>query len=66
VNHTSCDCPAGAGEKCKHICALIYYINNEQNTSKTDLPQQWGKPSKVGELKYKKGTKNYFHVSNKK
>lgn len=25
-----------------------------QNISKTDLPQQWGKPSKVGELKHKK------------
>jgi len=55
MKHTSCDCPAGAGGKCKHICALIYYINNEENTSKTDLPQQWGKPSKVSELKYKKG-----------
>lgn len=55
MNHTSCNCPAGTGGKCKHICALIYYINNEQNNSKTDLPQQWGKPSKGGELKYKKG-----------
>ncbi|XP_060864305.1 uncharacterized protein LOC132940596 [Metopolophium dirhodum] len=55
VKNTSCDCPAGAGGKCKHICALIYYINNEQLISKTDLPQQWGKPSKAGELKYKKG-----------
>ncbi|KAF0705230.1 SWIM-type domain-containing protein, partial [Aphis craccivora] len=55
VKNTSCDCPAGAGEKCKHICALINFINNEQLISKTDLPQQWRKPSKAGELKYKKG-----------
>jgi len=37
------------------IYGLIYYIINEQLISKTDLPQQWGKPSKAGELKYKKG-----------
>lgn len=55
VKHTSCNCPAGAGGKCKHICAIIYYINDEEGQSKTDLPQQWGKPSKVGELMYKKG-----------
>jgi len=52
-----CDFPAGISEKCKHIAALVYYINNEEALSKTDLPQQWGNPSKAGEDKYKKGKK---------
>lgn len=55
VTHCSCECPAGAGSKCKHIAALIYYINNEETISKTNLEQEWGKPSKLGEAKYKKG-----------
>lgn len=33
----------------------MYYINNEESSSKTNLPQTWGKPSKAGEEKYKKG-----------
>lgn len=54
VIHCSCECPAGAGSKCKHISALINYINNEESLSKTNLEQKWGKP-KLGEAKYKKG-----------
>lgn len=34
---------------------MIYYINYEHIISKTDLTQERGKPSKAGELKYKKG-----------
>ncbi|KAF0714848.1 SWIM-type domain-containing protein [Aphis craccivora] len=48
-------CPAGAGKKCKHIAALVHYINQEDVKSKTDFEKQWGKPSKAGEEKYKKG-----------
>jgi len=44
LTHTSCNCPAGAGGMCKHICALAYFINNEDGFSKTNLPQQWGSP----------------------
>jgi len=51
----TCECPAGAGKKCKHIAATIYYINNEEGLSKTTFEQEWGKPSKSGEVKYKKG-----------
>lgn len=50
-----CNCPAGASEKCKHVAALIHYVNNEDSFSKTDFPQTWGKLSKVGEEIYKKG-----------
>jgi len=45
VKHTSCNCPAGAGVKCMHICAIIYCINDAEGQSKTDLPQKWGKLS---------------------
>ncbi|KAF0709979.1 zinc finger MYM-type protein 1-like, partial [Aphis craccivora] len=55
IKTANCECAAGAGEKCKHIGAVYYYINNEESSSKTDLPQTWGKPSKAGEEKYKKG-----------
>lgn len=38
------------------MCAVYYYINNEESLSKTDLLQQWCRPSnKIGEEKYKKG-----------
>lgn len=30
-------------------------MNSEDGTSKTDMPQQWGKPSKAGEIIYIKG-----------
>jgi len=42
------------GERCKHIGAIFFYINNEENYSQTDFPQTWGKPSKAGKVKYKK------------
>ncbi|KAF0753173.1 SWIM-type domain-containing protein [Aphis craccivora] len=47
-------CPAGASLKCKHIGLLIYYVNNEESITKTNLEQEWGKPSKSWEAKYKK------------
>lgn len=50
-----CNFPAGASKKCKYVTALIHYINNEDSFSKTDFLQIWGKPSKVGKEKYKKG-----------
>lgn len=55
VTNAECQCPAGAGKKCKHIAALVHYINQEDAKSKTDFEKQWGKPSKAGEQKYKKG-----------
>lgn len=50
-----CGCPAGIGAKCKHIAAMILYINNEDGISKTSLPQQWGIPTDTIQNKYKKG-----------
>ncbi|KAL5237329.1 hypothetical protein ACI65C_004739 [Semiaphis heraclei] len=55
VKNGFCECPVGASEKCKHIAAVIHYINNEESFSKTNFPQQWGKPTKIGQEKYKKG-----------
>lgn len=55
ITHASCQCPAGVGSKCKHVAALIIFINNEEGVSKTNEPQIWGKPSKYGVNVYKKG-----------
>lgn len=40
-----CDCIYNQSKKCKHIAALIYFINNEESVSKTSHEQVWGKPS---------------------
>lgn len=53
--HASCGCPSGTGAKCKHIAAVIWYLNNEDGTLKTSLPQQWGMPTNSAQNKYKKG-----------
>ncbi|KAL5246384.1 hypothetical protein ACI65C_013792 [Semiaphis heraclei] len=55
ITHAFCQCPAGVGSKCKHVAALIIFINNEEGVSKTNEPQIWGEPSKYGENLYKKG-----------
>ncbi|KAL4127550.1 hypothetical protein QTP88_011717 [Uroleucon formosanum] len=55
VKNASCQFAAGAGSCCKHIAAVMIFINNDEGTSKTNEPQVWGKPSKFGENLYKKG-----------
>lgn len=45
VTNVSCTCVSEAGGKCKHIYALIHYINTDRSASKTTLEQEWGKPS---------------------
>ncbi|KAF0749326.1 zinc finger MYM-type protein 1-like, partial [Aphis craccivora] len=68
VKNGFCECPAGASEKCKHIAAVIYYNNNEESFSKTNFPQEWGKPTKIGQEKYKKGklSMSFFPIKKKK
>lgn len=50
VVSASCQCPAGLGEKCKHIFALTHYINIEDGHSKTSQHCEWSAPkiSKAG------------------
>ncbi|XP_044582891.1 uncharacterized protein LOC123263911 [Cotesia glomerata] len=45
VTDVKCDCVYNQSKKCKHVAALIYYINNEESASKTSHEQVWGKPS---------------------
>ncbi|KAK0160306.1 hypothetical protein PV328_007734 [Microctonus aethiopoides] len=40
VTSVSCTCVYNKSGKCKHITAVIYYINNEQSLSKTNFGQQ--------------------------
>lgn len=57
VTNVSCDCTYNKSEKCKHMKALIMYINTAASRSKTDFEQSWGKPSarEFARDKYSKG-----------
>ncbi|XP_063548933.1 uncharacterized protein LOC134756064 [Cydia strobilella] len=61
VTSVTCDCVYNKSGKCKHIAALIYYINHEESSTKTSQEQRWGKPSvrQFTNEKYSKG--RYFH-----
>ncbi|CAG9762710.1 unnamed protein product [Ceutorhynchus assimilis] len=53
-----CTCKAGKSGQCRHICAVIVFVNyDESSTSKTSFSQQWGKPSKRQLLEYDKGAR---------
>lgn len=41
----TCECASQEGKHCKHIYALIHFINTDQSLSQTSLDQQWGAPS---------------------
>lgn len=45
VTDATCNCISGIGKKCKHIYALIHYVNTYRSLSKTAFGQEWGKPS---------------------
>lgn len=57
VDNVTCTCVYNQTQKCKHVAALIWYINNERSLTKTDHEQQWGAPSKKesSKEKYAKG-----------
>lgn len=57
MRDSSCECPAGLGKHCKHIAAVIYYINTESADSKTSQQCQWIIPSGSGTEQYRKGCK---------
>ncbi|KAK0159467.1 hypothetical protein PV327_011105 [Microctonus hyperodae] len=59
----SCTCVYNASNKCKHIAALIYYINTVTSPSKTSIEQLWRRPSarKMVKDKYSK-EKNFFEM----
>ncbi|KAJ8720709.1 hypothetical protein PYW08_015170 [Mythimna loreyi] len=60
VTGVKCSCVYNQSGKCKHVAALICYINNKVSYSKTSSEQQWGKPSirQFVDCKYSKG--RYF------
>ncbi|KAJ8730850.1 hypothetical protein PYW08_002263 [Mythimna loreyi] len=60
VTSVKCNCVYNQSGKCKHIAALIHFINHEESLSKTCHEQQWGKPSarQFAKQKYSKG--RYF------
>ncbi|KAK0159868.1 hypothetical protein PV327_010934 [Microctonus hyperodae] len=60
VTDVHCNCVYNQSKKCKHVAALVYFINNDESASKTSNEQQWGKPSarQFTKAKYSKG--EYF------
>lgn len=69
VETTVCNCVYNRSQKCKHVAAVLHYINCFDSFSKTDEEQQWGKPTtkQFAKEKYCKG--KYFDeifVNNKK
>jgi hypothetical protein len=50
-----CQCIAGAVGICKHTAALIYFINNERDETKTDTACKFLAPSTHGQKMYPKG-----------
>lgn len=67
ITYVSCTCVSQAGGKCKHICALIHYINSDRSITKTSLEQEWGRPSdkQLGHEMYSKPMRiiNLFNKS---
>ena len=45
VQKAQCTCVYNRSEACKHITALISFINTEESNSKTNNEQIWGRPS---------------------
>lgn len=60
VERATCTCVYANSEICKHVVALITFVNTEESVSKTNNEQSWGKPSvrEFGKNKYSKG--KYF------
>ncbi|XP_046411101.1 uncharacterized protein LOC124175166 [Neodiprion fabricii] len=60
VTSGQCDWEYNQSGRCKHIAALIYYINHEESFSKTSKEQQWGRPSARQFAKEKYFKRKYF------
>lgn len=60
VIRVTCTCVYNQSECCKHVLALIQYVNSDQSSTKTSEEQGWGKPSikEMMKQKYSKG-KNF-------
>ena len=50
-----CSCQSGADGVCKHIAALVHFVNRERPLSKTDLRQEWHAPSAYSKKVFPKG-----------
>jgi hypothetical protein len=55
VQLARCSCIGGSDGLCKHVSALVTFINTERDESKTDKACAFRKPSKKGDRLYPKG-----------
>ncbi|XP_046407768.1 uncharacterized protein LOC124172369 [Ischnura elegans] len=68
IRKFDCSCKAGQSEKCKHVAAVLWYLNrndlNEiEELSSTDIKCMWNKKKKQCGINYSAGRiKNFCHV----
>ena len=55
ITGAHCQCVAGESGQCKHTSALVFYVNEEREESKTDVQCKFVAPSRAGQNKYPKG-----------
>ena len=55
VTSPSCSCQAGFDGKCKHVSAVVEFVNSERHEGQTDELGTWYAPSSRGKALYPKG-----------
>ena len=67
ITGAACQCIAGESGICKHTSALVYFVNEEREETKTDTQCSFVAPSKAGREKYPKGKplSEIFNFKNK-
>ena len=51
VDHAKCQCPAGAGGRCKHVAATLFQLLDYIELGLSDIPDE-----KHAQRKYRNGT----------
>lgn len=55
VHSAHCTCISGTDGHCKHVGAVVYFLNTERPESKTSQSCKWHQPSKYSQLAFPKG-----------
>ncbi|XP_065306677.1 uncharacterized protein [Dermacentor albipictus] len=61
-----CTCKAGLGGGCKHVAAVVLFVNEADAPSSTDRPQGWGRPSSKPDTSRRESIEELFGVGTKK
>ncbi|XP_077532385.1 uncharacterized protein LOC144162228 [Haemaphysalis longicornis] len=55
----TCSCKAGLGGRCKHVAAVVVFLNTDRPSS-TDLPQAWGRRTSKPDTSKKESIEDLF------